>query len=48
VQETSALYFYSTFDFYDQDMYRFHLKITPEGNKRAYDVKFSQRFYRGE
>lgn len=48
VQETSALYFYSTFDFYDQDMYRFHLKVTPEGNTRAYDVKFSQRFYRGE
>lgn len=48
VQETSALYFYSTFDFYDQDMYRFHLKVTPEGKTRAYDVKFSQRFYRGE
>lgn len=48
VQETSALYFYSTFDFYDQDMYRFHLKVTPEGNTRPYDVKFSQRFYRGE
>lgn len=48
VQETSALYFYSTFDFYDQDMYRFHLKVTPDGETRAYDVKFSQRFYRGE
>jgi hypothetical protein len=48
VQETSALYFYSTFDFYDEDMYRFNLKVTPEGNTRAYDVKFSQRFYRGE
>lgn len=48
VQETSALYFYSTFDFYDQNMYRFHIKVTPEGSKRTYDVKFSQRFYRGE
>lgn len=48
VQETSALYFYSTFDFYDQDMYRFDLKVTPEGSNRTFDVKFSQRFYRGE
>lgn len=48
VQETSALYFYSTFDFYDQDMYRFNLKVTPDGQTRAYDVNFSQRFYRGE
>ncbi|GAA6134580.1 hypothetical protein NBRC116188_13690 [Oceaniserpentilla sp. 4NH20-0058] len=48
VQETSALYFYSTFDFYSEDMYRFHIKVTPEGSKRSFDVKFSQRFYRGE
>ena len=48
VQETSALYFYSTFDFYDQDMYRFNLKVTPEGMTRPYDVNFSKRFYRGE
>lgn len=47
IQETSALYFYSTFDFYDEDMYRFHIKVTPEGQKRTFDVKFSQRFYRG-
>jgi len=45
IQETNALYFYSTFDFYDSDMYRFHLKVTPEGTKKTLDVKFSQRFY---
>lgn len=48
IQETSALYFISTFDFYDQNTYRFHLKVTPEGSDRTYDVKFSQKFYRGE
>jgi hypothetical protein len=47
IQETNALYFYSTFDFYDSDMYRFHLKVTPEGTKKTLDVKFSQRFYQG-
>lgn len=48
VQETSALYFYSTFDFYDQNRYRFHVKVTPEGQTRTFDVKFDQKFFRGE
>lgn len=48
IQETSALYFISTFDFYDQNMYRFNIKVTPEGSKRTFDVKFNQKFYRGE
>ena len=48
IQETNALYFYSTFDFYDSDMYRFHLKVTPEGTHKTLDVKFDQRFYQGE
>lgn len=48
IQETNALYFYSTFDFYDSDMYRFHLKVTPEGTNKTLDVEFSQRFYQGE
>ena len=48
IQETDALYFYSTFDFYDKNHYRFHVKVTPQGEKRTYDVKFDQKFYRGE
>jgi len=48
IQESSALYFFSTFDFYDENMYRFHIKVTPEGQDRTFDLKFSQKFYRGE
>ncbi len=48
IQEKGALYFHSTFDFYDKDMYRFHIKVKPEGQKREYDLKFSQKFYQGE
>ncbi len=48
IQETGALYFHSTFDFYDRDMYRFHIKVTPEGQKREFDLKFNQKFYQGE
>lgn len=47
IQETGALYFYSTFRFDDQDMYNIILQVTPEGQQRTYDVKFSQRFYQG-
>ena len=48
IQETSALYFYSTFDFYDANHYRFNVKVTPQGETRTFDVKFDQKFYRGE
>ena len=48
IQESNALYFHSTFDFYDQDMYRIHLKVSPEGSDKTFDVKFSQRFYQGQ
>lgn len=48
IQETDALYFYSTFDFYDKNHYRFHVKVNPQGEKRTFDVKFDQKFYRGE
>ncbi len=48
IQESNALYFYSTFDFYDQDLYRFELKVKPEGSQKTLDVKFSQRFYKGQ
>ncbi len=47
IQETGALYFYSTFRFDDEDMYNIILQVTPEGQQRTYDVKFSQRFYQG-
>lgn len=48
IEESNALYFYSTFDFYDANHYRFHVKVTPDGQKRIFDVKFDQKFYRGE
>lgn len=47
IQETGALYFYSTFRFDDQDMYNIILQVTPEGQQRTFDVKISQRFYQG-
>lgn len=48
IQETNALYFYTTFDFYDDNMYRFNVKVKPEGQQREFELKFSQKFYRGE
>jgi hypothetical protein len=48
IQESNALYFYSTFHFYEANHYRFNIKVTPDGQKRTYDVKFNQKFYRGE
>ena len=48
IQETDALYFYTTFDFYDKNHYRFHVKVNPNGETRTFDVKFDQKFYRGE
>jgi hypothetical protein len=48
IEETNALYFYSTFDFYDANHYRFKMQVTPNGQKRTFDVKFDQKFYRGE
>jgi hypothetical protein len=48
VQETGAIYFYNTFRFDDQDMYRFEIQVTPEGQSRTFDLKFSQRFYLGQ
>ena len=48
IQETNALYFYTTFETLDDNMYRFNIKVKPEGQAREYDLKFSQRFYHGE
>ncbi|WP_419812517.1 DUF4426 domain-containing protein [Bacterioplanoides sp.] len=46
IKETNAVYYISTFRFDDGDMYNIRLQATPEGQKRSYDVKFSQRFYK--
>lgn len=48
IQEANALYFYTTFPILDDNMYRFKLKVQPQGEAREYDLKFSQRFYHGE
>lgn len=45
VKETNAVYYISTFRFDDGDMYNITLQATPDGQKREFDVKFSQRFY---
>lgn len=45
IREQDSVYYISTFKFDNEDMYSFDLKVTPEGQKRTYDVKFSQRFY---
>lgn len=45
VVETGAVYYISTFPFYEEEVYRIELKVTPEGQTRSYDVNFSQKFY---
>ncbi|MFC3679176.1 DUF4426 domain-containing protein [Bacterioplanoides pacificum] len=45
VKESNAVYYITTFRFDDEDMYNLNLKVTPDGQKRTFDVKFSQRFY---
>jgi hypothetical protein len=45
IKETNAVYYITTFRFDDEDMYNIDLKVTPEGQSRTFDVKFSQRFY---
>ena len=48
IQETGALYFFTTFDYLDDNIYRFNIQVTPEGDKREYDLKFSKHLYHGE
>lgn len=48
IQETNALYFHSTFDFLDENMYKFDIQVKPQGETRVFDLKFNQRFYYGE
>lgn len=45
IKETNAVYYISTFRFDDGDMYNLTLQVTPTGQARTYDVKFSQRLY---
>jgi len=45
VKESNAVYYITTFRFDDEDMYNLNLKVTPDGQARTFDVKFSQRFY---
>lgn len=45
VKESNAVYYITTFRFDDEDMYNLNLKVTPDGQTRTFDVKFSQRFY---
>lgn len=46
VREGKAIYYISTFNFDDGDMYNFDLDIVPSNAKQKnFDVKFSQRFY---
>jgi len=45
IKETNAVYYVSTFRFDKSEIYRLTLQATPEGQKRTFDVKFSQKFY---
>ena len=45
IVESGAVYYISTFDFYEDEVYRIQLQVTPEGQNRTFDVNFSQKFY---
>ena len=46
VQESSGVYYISTFRFDEGDMYNFKLSLSPmDAKQKQFDVKFSQRFY---
>ena len=45
IKESNAVYYITTFRFDDEDMYNINLQVTPQGQSRTFDVKFSQRFY---
>lgn len=45
IKETGSVYYISTFRFDNEDRYNIDLKVTPTGQKRSFDVKFSQQFY---
>lgn len=45
IKETNAVYYVSTFRFDKNDVYRFSLKVTPDGQPKTFDVNFNQQFY---
>lgn len=46
IREGKAIYYISTFNFDDGDMYNIDLDIVPsDAKQKNFDVKFSQRFY---
>ena len=45
IKETNAVYYVSTFRFDKNDVYRFTLNVTPEGQPKTFDVNFNQQFY---
>lgn len=47
IKEAGAVYYITTFEFDDGDMYRFEIQTTPKDSGEPLDVKFSQRFYAG-
>jgi len=45
IKERDAVYYISTFRFDEEEVYKFRIRVTPEGEPRTFDVKFDQRFY---
>lgn len=45
IVETGAVYYISSFRFDDEELQRIQLQVTPDGQPRTFDVKFSQKFY---
>ncbi|MAD44546.1 MAG: hypothetical protein CMI02_05975 [Oceanospirillaceae bacterium] len=45
IKERNAIYYISTFRFDQEDVYKFTLQVSPDGESRTFDVKFDQRFY---
>ncbi len=45
IVEDDAIYYIGDFPVIDREIVNFALEITPEGEKRAINAKFSQQFY---
>ena len=45
IKERNAIYYISSFRFDQEDVYKFTLQVSPDGESRTFDVKFDQRFY---
>ena len=42
IKERNAIYYISTFRFDQEDVYKFTLQVSPDGESRTFDVKFDQ------